>query len=206
MIPFWVSWEHHAELGPFVLRTPWWASGQTFRGGAVYTNICAAVAAMDVEHAKQVIMSSFDDPLASDTQVEWRFVEAKTEGWVPFSDRFRRAEWMEWPPAPTGRPAIDPMTPMPQADRCDCHLHYEADLRDAHARIDFYEAIMAGGPPHCVGDSRPCKLAPAGDTCCNPGCRGLWGTGCWCCHYMQFARQASDEQVAAALESFRRKP
>lgn len=60
-------------------------------------------------------------------------------------------------------------------------------------RIRFYESIMRHMPPHNRRD-RPCKIAEAnGLICCNPKCNGMWGTGCWCCHALSFATEASSD-------------
>lgn len=33
------------------------------------------------------------------------------------------------------------------------------------------------------------------NTCCNPMCKGNWGTGCWHCHHPKFLESCSDERI-----------
>lgn len=66
-------------------------------------------------------------------------------------------------------------------------------------QLRFYESIIDHMPPHQVDDHQ-CRIAfAAGVGCCNPACNGQWGTGCWCCHYLSFAEQASAEEIKAHL-------
>jgi hypothetical protein len=89
---FWISWYHTEDLGPFELHSPWWVSG--YRGDDDAATICAAVHA-DSEHAaKNIIDRAYDSPPG---QLEFRFCEARGPRWVPFSERFPKAEWMVWP-------------------------------------------------------------------------------------------------------------
>jgi hypothetical protein len=56
--------------------------------------ICAAVMATSEEDAKSRITGCHDDPTVT---IEWRFCSERPAGWTPFGDRFRRADWMQWP-------------------------------------------------------------------------------------------------------------
>ncbi len=92
--PYWISWWHNArENGAFELSSPWWISGG-MRGGE--ETICAAVRATSPAHARAIIRRSHD---RENVRLEWRFVEARPLDWVPFSDRFPRRNWMQWPEA-----------------------------------------------------------------------------------------------------------
>ena len=73
----------------------------------------------------------------------------------------------------------------------------DAEIIDGlHLRVAFYESIMRGQRAH----GRICKIADAaGLNCCNPKCNGEWGTGCWCCHYLQFTFDADPELMKAHL-------
>lgn len=63
-------------------------------------------------------------------------------------------------------------------------------------RCRFYESVMRHQAPH--GDK--CKIAAAaGLACCNPQCRGDWGTGCWCCHALSFASNANHALMESHL-------
>ena len=88
---FWISWWHPG--GAFELHTPWWRSGWDEEGRA---SICAAVLAHDEEDAMRVVTRAYEDfERASD--IEWRFVHERPADWSPFSERFQRADWMQWP-------------------------------------------------------------------------------------------------------------
>lgn len=88
---FWVRWYGKPEAG-FETTTPWWVSG--YAGDGSYTIFVAAVRAEDVESAKNVIASAYDDAIGI---VEWSFVNERADDWTPFCDRFPRADWMVWP-------------------------------------------------------------------------------------------------------------
>jgi hypothetical protein len=90
--PFWVSWYHRPDYGPFELHAPWWTSGGRLDDGA--DTICAAVMATDRTAARAVILDSYDTRPA---EIEWRFTTPQESGWSPFCDRFERADWMTWP-------------------------------------------------------------------------------------------------------------
>jgi hypothetical protein len=67
-------------------------------------------------------------------------------------------------------------------------------------RLKFYESVMQHMGPHQRGDKR-CELAVAsGLVCCNPKCNGQWGTGCWCCHSLGFADEATPDIMRGHLE------
>jgi hypothetical protein len=98
---YWCSWYCPNDLmGKFELHSPWWISGETMEdddGKFAYT-ICAAVRAENEDAAQQIIIDSHDDP--KPIGLEWRFVERRPDDWSPFSDRFQRADWMQWPDEP----------------------------------------------------------------------------------------------------------
>lgn len=89
---FWLSWYHDAEnMGAFELNWPWWCTG--FDANDRET-ICAAVTAVDETAAKAGILASYDK---SPNSIDWRFCEKRSDEWEPFSPRFPRAAWMQWP-------------------------------------------------------------------------------------------------------------
>lgn len=97
--PFWLSWYNEPRMGGFELHSPWWCSGWRMSDDA--DSIVAAVRATDPDAAREVVRSSYDSPPDA---MEFRFVEARDEGWSPYNDRFRPAAWMleYWPAAPSG--------------------------------------------------------------------------------------------------------
>jgi len=89
---WWISWYAHPEDGPFELHTPWWVSGFTMEDPSRDT-IVAAVQAESEEDAWDVVLMSYDEV---PTQLEKRFCDPLGDK-EPFSDRFPRADWMQWP-------------------------------------------------------------------------------------------------------------
>ena len=85
---FWLSW---IETGAFSLSSPWWVSGEIADGKG--TKIVAAVYARSGDEARAVVTRCRD----TKTAPEFRFVEERPADWIPFSDRFPRADWMLWP-------------------------------------------------------------------------------------------------------------
>lgn len=88
---WWVSWY---SSGPFEYHGPWWITGQEI-GGAARRTICGAVLAPSADDAKAVIYAAHDEPRP--TIVDWRFTDPRDADWVPFGERFPRADWMRWP-------------------------------------------------------------------------------------------------------------
>ncbi len=91
MRKFWVSWY---SRGSFTWDGPWWISGSLLIGAVECHTICAAVCAIDGEHAEQLIINAHDAPCCPP---EFRFVVEKDADWEPGADRFPRADWMRWP-------------------------------------------------------------------------------------------------------------
>lgn len=86
--PFWVRWYGDSA---FEYHGPWWISGES----EDHRIFVAAVMARDEEHAKDIIEDAHDDGCFP---AEWSFVEERPPDWDPFaSDRFPRADWMQWP-------------------------------------------------------------------------------------------------------------
>lgn len=93
MKSFWISWWHDIEkLGEFELHSPWWRSGIRMSDDA--ESICAAIQGYDEAQAKERVLMSYDE---RPEDLEWRFVEERPDDWSPFSGRFPRAAWMQWP-------------------------------------------------------------------------------------------------------------
>jgi len=101
---FWVSW--YASEVLFTWNGPWWVSGARPLDDNLTLNdlpnrttdkwqdmICAAVIADSEEHAKALIVAAHDKPV----ELEWRFATARDRSWSPFSERFPKADWMQWP-------------------------------------------------------------------------------------------------------------
>jgi hypothetical protein len=93
MKSYWVSWYHKFDnLGEFELHSPWWFSGSRVSDDA--DTVVAAIRADHEEGAKDRVLRSYD---VRPDDVEWRFVEERPYEWVPFSGRFPKADWMQWP-------------------------------------------------------------------------------------------------------------
>lgn len=91
---FWVSfWGDNTVLPHFEMHRPWWISGEDM---AERKAICCAVIAPDEEAVKKYVRSCFDKGKAPDT-IEYRFINIRRDDWSPFSDRFPKADWMDWP-------------------------------------------------------------------------------------------------------------
>lgn len=90
--PYWVSF--HSRSGTFELHSPWWISGYGSEDDAEFDIICAALMATDDEDVRRQISACHDEP---DFQAWFRFIEPRAPDWSPFSDRFRKADWMQWP-------------------------------------------------------------------------------------------------------------
>lgn len=92
---FWISWY---SVGSFTYRGPWWESGLQYGVDDVgrpqdMPTFVAAVIADSMSEAMQVIIDAHDGKGPRN----WRFCQEYTEPWTPFSERFPRADWMEWP-------------------------------------------------------------------------------------------------------------
>ena len=89
--PFWLSWWHsHEYMGAFELHSPWWVSGY---GDDGRVSICAAICARNAIDASKKVWCSYDKEPPT---LNFRFCEERPPGWSPFSERFPRADWMEW--------------------------------------------------------------------------------------------------------------
>lgn len=89
---WWVSWWFdHVKHGPFELHSPWWVSGERMSDSAL--SICAAMIGSDEEYIKKRVAEAYD-VLPED--LEFRFIEQRPDDWLPYSERFPRADWMKW--------------------------------------------------------------------------------------------------------------
>lgn len=86
------------------LTSPWWPDGVEttetslgLRQGTAPVFV-AAVRAVDKAHAERVV---FRGVTGADVVVE--FVKEMPSDWSPFSERFPRADWMDWPEIPRPR-------------------------------------------------------------------------------------------------------
>ena len=90
---WWVSWYSPTELyGKFELHSPWWISGET--GDGAQHTICAAIEAHSEGDAKQIVKECYDD---CPPPITFRFVDEQPADWQPYTDRFPKADWMQWP-------------------------------------------------------------------------------------------------------------
>jgi hypothetical protein len=91
---WWISW--WSDLArDFELHYPWWVSGEDCEGRM---SVCAAVVAKTEEAAKEIVLSSYDEPPG---EIEWRFCERRDGS--PFTDRFPKPGWAMWPPVECGK-------------------------------------------------------------------------------------------------------
>lgn len=99
---YWLSWYHNERRdGVFEYHGPWWitgwACGET--GEWDVPTICAAMMATSAEHVMQQIRDAYDKEPGP---IRMRFCEVIQRAEV-FTDRFRKADWMQWPNPPSGR-------------------------------------------------------------------------------------------------------
>jgi len=93
MTNFWLSWYHRPDDGVFEIHSPWWVSGYAYDNeGNELPTIVAAVKADSEDEAWQFVNLSYDNPPDS---IDARFCDEMKKS-SPFSDRFPRAEWMQW--------------------------------------------------------------------------------------------------------------
>lgn len=88
---WWISWYSGRDGGEFELHSPWWISGYDMNDRTIYV---AAVRAEDESEAWQIVRNAYDEPRSED-DLEERFCD-DLSGEEPFTDRWPRAEWMEW--------------------------------------------------------------------------------------------------------------
>ncbi len=96
---YWLSWYATRATGAWELHWPWWISGYRIKwddaGDDVQEpTVCAAVRADSEDAAKEIVLTAHDK---RPVNIEWRFCEQQPQGWSPFSERFPRADWMQWP-------------------------------------------------------------------------------------------------------------
>lgn len=89
MKTFWVSWWHTDAYSAFEIHAPWWESG--FRGADSASSLCAAIRAPSEAEAQALVIQSYD---TAPVDLEFRFVEERPDDWSPYTDRFRKADWM----------------------------------------------------------------------------------------------------------------
>ena len=89
MTKYWISWWHDTNYRPFLLNFPWWSTGTAHDDAE---SICAAVIADDEVEARNIITNAYPEKY----KIRFRFNEAKPQNWSPFSDRFKKMEWMKW--------------------------------------------------------------------------------------------------------------
>lgn len=98
---YWISWYHRPELGGWELNSPWWISGArqmvdryARKEPWEEPTVVAAIRADHPEGARDHILRCYD---ARPDNLEWRFCEERPADWSPFTDRFPKADWMQWP-------------------------------------------------------------------------------------------------------------
>ncbi len=83
-VSFWTS-----DISEFEYNGPWWISGYDSNDRR---SVCAAVVAANENEAREIIKkANVDEP------EEWRFVDERPDDWSPFSERFAKRDWMQWP-------------------------------------------------------------------------------------------------------------
>lgn len=85
---FWISFFCGKDQA-FELSSPWYRSGY-YDGGQT---ICAAVQARSEREAIDIIFRSFD---VTPEFLQVYFIHIKPNEWMPFSEGFKRADWMSW--------------------------------------------------------------------------------------------------------------
>ena len=97
---FWLSWEDF-HYGEWELHFPWWVSGDLVNEEYEVTgrNIVAAVRAEHEEAAKRFVLDCYDNPVHA-SNIRWRFCDQQASDWSPFTGRFPRGDWMQWPDEP----------------------------------------------------------------------------------------------------------
>jgi hypothetical protein len=63
---------------------------------------------------------------------------------------------------------------------CDLSEEVQQDLDKAEKKL--------WACPMCGRDRRDSEKE-----CCNPKCKGIWGTGCYCCHHQKYLKDAFEE-------------
>jgi hypothetical protein len=92
---WWVRFYTPESMMPtFEYPGPWWVSGSCTRENVEHLIVCVATRAETEEAAKANILGSFDE---GNEEIVWSFCEERGGDWSPFSGRFTRAAWMEWP-------------------------------------------------------------------------------------------------------------
>jgi len=90
--PYWVRFK--TNMGHFEYEGPWWTTGIVDDARDPKPDIvCAAVMAYSEDAAKAILRGTHDDGY----EPNFDFVSRRNKNWSPFSDRFKRAEWMKWP-------------------------------------------------------------------------------------------------------------
>lgn len=108
--PYWVSWHHNPEDGPFNLKSPWWSSGVQGNRELIH----AAVRAYSEEDAKRKVLESYDWvqkkfrsrggfglPFVSWSSfdlglIEWEICGERPSDWSPWAEEFPHRDDMEW--------------------------------------------------------------------------------------------------------------
>lgn len=90
---YWISWYHEKEFSERKndCLIPEWVTG--WRVDDEAQTVCAAVKADNEDEAKEIIARSYQD---RPKNIEFRFCEKCEDDWIPFNDRFRKREDMEW--------------------------------------------------------------------------------------------------------------
>lgn len=131
MQPYWVSFYAAPSKGigmkHFEYHGPWWESGYTFEdvetttddpfetGGVRVPTICAAVMARNEEEAIETLRLAFDEEHRPPV-LEARFCELRSDREEPYSDRFQKRDWMQWP-WPVVPLAPRPLNPQSKEDK-----------------------------------------------------------------------------------------
>lgn len=125
-------------------------------------------------------------------------VNNESDTWPPICDRC--GEPLTEPGAVVLSPPVNGQVHKLHVCTSGCWMMLMEEIKDpVRLRIRFYEWVLDRCAPHLSRRVERCKHAPEGEVCCNPKCRGLWGTGCWCCHHASYAVGIDDDAMQEAL-------
>lgn len=92
---YWIGWNHRPDYGQFSLGGPWWEDGPWETPIGTGRFLVSVVRTTSEEETMGVVRKSYLHEYPVD--VEFRFCDWRPDGWSPFTARFPRAGWMEWP-------------------------------------------------------------------------------------------------------------
>lgn len=80
---------------------------------------------------------------------------------------------------------------------CTRQLEQLRGIRRARIEAESTGCLASDGGP--CGDPCPvcgaCRHRDNAAPCCNPKCRGVWGTGCYHCHHSKYMDEEQEERT-----------